>query len=82
MGVITLFNFIQKVIDNIKAKLSENGQGMVEYALIIAVVAVIAAFVLSGTLKNSINSAFTNADKQINEATEAIQQQVTPSTGG
>ena len=53
-----------------KLKSSEKGQGMVEYALIIAFVAAIAIFALNGGLKSAVSSAFTNAASQINSAIE------------
>lgn len=67
-----MFNFIQKIFDNIKAKLSQEGQGMVEYALIIAVVAVIAVLVLNTNLRNAIENAFNSAGNQIEQTTEDI----------
>lgn len=67
-----MFNFIQKIFDNIKAKLSQEGQGMVEYALIIAVVAVIAVLVLNTNLRNAITNAFESASSQIDTTTENI----------
>ena len=76
MEMITLFKFIQKITDAIKSKLSQKGQGMVEYALIIAVVAVIAAVVLSGRLSTAINGAFSNAESQITNATNASKNAV------
>ena len=53
----------------LQEKISEKGQGMVEYALVLAAVAIIAAFVLSDTggLKDA-----TNATNQINSATGAV----------
>lgn len=68
-----MFNFIQKIFDNIKAKLSQEGQGMVEYALIIAVVAVIAVLVLNTNLREAITGAFESAGNQINSTTEDIE---------
>ena len=63
-----MFKHIQKLIN--KLKVSEKGQGMVEYALIIAFVAAIAIFALNGGLKSAVNSAFTNAVTQVNQAVE------------
>ena len=62
-----MFKKIQKLID--KLKVSEKGQGMVEYALIIAFVAAIAIFALNGKLKDSIGSAFDKANDNITRAT-------------
>ena len=68
-----MIKFFRNLTDKIREKLSsKKGQGMVEYALVIAVVAVIAAFVLSGSLRNAINNAFSNADTQINAATDKV----------
>lgn len=63
-----MVNYIKKLVS--KLKKSEKGQGMVEYALIIAFVAAIAIFVLNGALKNSIESAFDSASNTITSATE------------
>ena len=62
-----MFSYIQKLID--KVKKSEKGQGMVEYALIIAFVAAIAIFVLNGKLGNAINNSFDQAEQQVTKAT-------------
>lgn len=51
--------------------LSEDGQGMVEYALIIAFVAIVAALVLQGNLSNTINNLFGTADQKIQDATNS-----------
>ena len=54
-----------------KIKSSEKGQGMVEYALIIAFVAAIAILVLSNDgLGGAVSSAFNNASEMINSANE------------
>ena len=58
---------IQKLIN--KLKVSEKGQGMVEYALIIAFVAAIAIFALNGKLKDTIGSAFDKAKSNVEQAT-------------
>lgn len=67
MEAITLLQHIQKLIN--KLKVSEKGQGMVEYALIIAFVAAIAIFALNGGLKTAVNSAFDQAQKGVESAT-------------
>ena len=67
-GLIFLFSYIYKVIDKIKAKLNQKGQGMVEYAVIIAVVAGIAVAVLNGNLKESITQAFDTAGDKVKAA--------------
>ena len=71
-----MFKMIYKITDKLREKLSEKGQGMVEYALVLAAVALIAGFVLvsDGTngLKKSISGAFGNASTQINNATTTV----------
>lgn len=62
-----MIQYIQKLIDKLKA--SEKGQGMVEYALIIAFVAAIAIFALNGKLKESVNNAFDKANDAVTSAT-------------
>lgn len=62
-----MMKYINKLIN--KLKKSEKGQGMVEYALIIAFVAAIAIFVLNGGLKNAVSSAFDAAGGAIKSAT-------------
>lgn len=69
MEEIIVISYIQKLIDKIKK--SEKGQGMVEYALIIAFVAAIAIFVLNGKLGTSINEAFDKASTNVTSATDA-----------
>lgn len=63
-----MFKKIQKLIDKLKA--SEKGQGMVEYALIIAFVAAIAIFALNGQLRNAVTGAFDKASQNVTNATE------------
>lgn len=48
---------------------SEKGQGMVEYALIIAFVAAIAIFALNGGLKDAVVNAFKKASDAVTSAT-------------
>lgn len=64
-----MFNYLNKLFD--KLKKSEKGQGMVEYALIIAFVAGIAIFVLNGRLGSTISNAFDSASKAVNSAADA-----------
>ncbi len=65
-----MFKYIQKLMD--KLKKSEKGQGMVEYALIIAVVAVIALVVVNSNLKEAITNAFNSASSEIKTTTTDI----------
>ncbi|MBR1645356.1 MAG: Flp family type IVb pilin [Selenomonadaceae bacterium] len=58
---------MQKLLDKLKA--SEKGQGMVEYALIIAFVAAIAIFALNGQLRTAVSNAFTKATDNVTAAT-------------
>ncbi|MBR1396668.1 MAG: hypothetical protein IJ563_03920 [Selenomonadaceae bacterium] len=81
-----MFKFIYSITDKIKNKLNEKGQGMVEYAIILAGIALIAASVFlsdgtktvdgetvndTSTLKGAVNNAFENTTKQINKANPA-----------
>lgn len=62
--------YIRSLIQKIKD--SEKGQGMVEYALIIAFVAAIAILVLSGDgLGGAVSNAFTNACDMVEQANSA-----------
>lgn len=63
-----MIQYINKLIA--KLKKSEKGQGMVEYALIIAFVAAIAIFVLNGRLGTAIGDAFDKASGNVVSATE------------
>ena len=56
-----------EIINYLKARyLSEKAQGMVEYALIVALVVGIAVAAFNGGLKNSVKSAFDHASSAIN----------------
>ncbi len=59
-----------KLIKNIRHFIdAESGQGILEYAMILAFVAVMAAFVLTGSatsLKTTINAAFSNVASTLN----------------
>ena len=63
-----MIQYINKLIQKLKS--SEKGQGMVEYALIIAFVAAIAIFVLNGGLGSAISSAFDQASQAVTKATD------------
>ena len=54
-----------------KLKKSDKGQGMVEYALIIAFVAAIAIVALNNGLGDAIKGAFTNASELVSSAANA-----------
>lgn len=71
----------QKWTSALREKLNEKGQGMVEYALILAAVAIIAVVAIWGTstttngvttqeggLKNAVTNAFLKAATEINTA--------------
>lgn len=64
-----MFKYINKLIAKLKS--SEKGQGMVEYALIIAFVAAIAIFVLNGKLGSVIGGAFDKASEAVESAANA-----------
>lgn len=61
--------FIDKLVKKIKS--SEKGQGMVEYALIIAFVAAIAIVALNNGLMQTIENAFAGASSAVNSASNA-----------
>lgn len=68
-----MMQYINKLIA--KLKKSEKGQGMVEYALIIAFVAAIAIFVLNGRLGSAINESFDKAASGVTSATDKANTQ-------
>ncbi len=58
-----------EIINYLKARyLSEKAQGMVEYALIVALVVGIAIAAFQGGLKNSVTNAFGHASTAIENA--------------
>ena len=61
-----MFTYIKSLVEKIKS--SEKGQGMVEYALIIAFVAAIAIFALNGGLRDAVSGAFESASTMVEEA--------------
>ena len=74
-----MFKLIYKWTDKIKEKvaaiskkMNEKGQGLTEYALILAAIAVIAVIAVynSGGLKEKIETSFTNATTNIEKANQ------------
>ena len=68
-----MLNYINKLVAKLKA--SEKGQGMVEYALIIAFVAAIAILALNNGLGTAIKNAFTQASSAVESAAGVASQQ-------
>ena len=73
-GMVTVFKWIYELKAKLQEKLSEKGQGMTEYAIILAVVAVVAVAVFygsgdaaTGSLGNTIKNAYEKADSQIDK---------------
>lgn len=73
-----MIKYIQKLMD--KLKKSEKGQGMVEYALIIAFVAAIAIYVLNNGLGTAVKESFNNASKMVTSANDAANTFATQKT--
>ena len=73
-----MFSYIKKLVD--KVKKSEKGQGMVEYALIIAFVAAIAIFAFNNGLGGAVRGAFDNASNMVSSA--AVQASSAAQNGG
>ena len=63
-----MIKYIDKLIKKLKA--SEKGQGMVEYALIIAFVAAIAIVALQNGLGTAVKNAFTGASQMVDSASK------------
>ena len=68
-----MIKFVEDLKAKLQEKLSEKGQGMTEYAIILAVVAVVAVAVFmggndpaKGTLGNAIGGAYSQAGNAIN----------------
>ena len=64
-----MLTYINKLVKKLKA--SEKGQGMVEYALIIAFVAAIAIVALNNGLGDTIKNAFAGASNAVDSASKA-----------
>ncbi len=75
-----MLNWIYGLAAKLRQKLSEKGQGMVEYALILAAVAIIAVVAFlgtdgaggDGTLAGTIRGAFTKASTSVTTATGSV----------
>ena len=61
-----MIKYIDKLIKKLKA--TEKGQGMVEYALIIAFVAAIAIVALNNGLGTAVKNAFGSASQMVSSA--------------
>ena len=70
-----MIQYIEKLVKKLKA--SEKGQGMVEYALIIAFVAAIAIVALNNGLGEAISTAFDTASERVGTATTATSAEPT-----
>ena len=62
-----MVKYINKLVKKLQKK-SEKGQGMVEYALIIAFVAAIAIFVLNNGMRDAVSKAFDQASNAVTSA--------------
>ena len=75
-----MYKLTKKIQDMIKGITNEKGQGMVEYAIVLAVVAIIATFVFWGdgnsgnNLQSTVQGTYDNAKTQIDNATHSQQQ--------
>ena len=69
MEEIIMIKYMDKLIKKLKA--TEKGQGMVEYALIIAFVAAIAIVALNNGLGSAVKNAFDTASQKVTSATNA-----------
>lgn len=63
-----MIQYIEKLVK--KLKKSEKGQGMVEYALIIAFVAAIAIVALNNGLGQAVSNAFQGASNLVSSASD------------
>ena len=70
-----MIKYINDLLQKIKS--SEKGQGMVEYALIIAFVAAIAIFALNNGLREAVSNAFENASTMVEEANNSANELAT-----
>jgi len=87
-----MFKWIYELKAKLQEKLSEKGQGMTEYAIILAVVAIVAVAVFYGGadgqkgLQKTVGDAYNTATNQINKInnaannTSAVATSTTPTT--
>ena len=69
-----MVGYIKKLVA--KLQQSEKGQGMVEYALIIAFVAAIAIFAFNNGLGDAVRGAFDNACSMVSSASDEAKDAV------
>ena len=74
-----MIQYIEKLVK--KLKKSEKGQGMVEYALIIAFVAAIAIVALNNGLGQAVKDAFTGASNLVTSASAQASSYTKANTG-
>lgn len=70
-----MLKYIEKLVKKLKA--NEKGQGMVEYALIIAFVAAIAIVALNNGLGTAVHNAFSGASDMVNSASNRASEWAT-----
>ena len=72
--IYTWTNKVKNKVAKLAAKLDEKGQGIVEYAMILAAVAIIALFVLynngNESLDGAVTNAYSDASTKINNVTD------------
>ena len=75
-----MISYIKKLVA--KMQKPEKGQGMVEYALIIAFVAAIAIFAFNNGLGDAVKASFDNASAQVTSANSAANNFGSKNSGG
>ena len=79
--MVTVFKWIYELKAKLQEKLSEKGQGMTEYAIILAVVAVVAVAVFYGgngeNDKGGLNGTISKAYNTANDAIDAVSNKAT-----
>ena len=87
--MVTVFKWIYELKAKLQEKLSEKGQGMTEYAIILAVVAIVAVAVFYGNsenagLRDTVAKSYKAANDQIDVITSNANQTIntTGNTGG